>query len=638
MTLRRTVGLCCLALCGCNDALLQATLAEEGTLDDRLALRGEICTSPPNPSGFPVKIVFLIDKSGSMCVSDGPGSQESSGFCERMGDMLAGLGVTRPGRVRALEELITRFSTQQNVSVALVPFESKISSAYPETGFVRASDGVLPDRIRALQADLGKGTDYQGALGHAYARIEADIQNSISHGQRAVLPRTKYVVILLTDGSPYPRCALDDNQPDEYYATWERPWATWRDNPEEFCNADDAAEEIPDFLSGAERNQNHQIFDGVGRLMALRDKYNLGDMRLHTILLFNREAVRMCGQICWTDLYNGLDPEQANSVSAWTLRQMAEVHGNGTFQQFTTAASIELGSLDYTSLASRFAVKTLLARNQYAFPSQEGLSVDSDGDGLPDDDDAVQRSGTNKLSVDSDGDGFPDAFEAARRGEGFEPLVADPRGCKAIGTTPAPYSCRDTDGDGLSQAAEAYLGTEEIIPDTDADGLPDGVEVMAGLDPLDRHDRIIDADLDGVPDLVEVLSHTNPLLDDREYHSNDAYRYEMVARPQADGRICYDFLASNIRLVTPDRASGQIGFNYITLTFAEAPENGVTRDYGVWRQACVFAQLAPPSVRQPAGPEITLTDADFLRIDRIEASPGQLVPTDYRTRCRGALP
>jgi hypothetical protein len=35
--------------------------------------------------------------------------------------------------------------------------------------------------------------------------------------------------------------------------------------------------------------------------------------------------------------------------------------------------------------------------------------------------------------------------------------------------------CRDTDGDGLSQFAEAYLKTRPALVDSDGDGLPDGL-------------------------------------------------------------------------------------------------------------------------------------------------------------------
>jgi len=43
----------------------------------------------------------------------------------------------------------------------------------------------------------------------------------------------------------------------------------------------------------------------------------------------------------------------------------------------------------------------------------------------------------------------------------------------------------DDDGDGLSDAQEAALGTHPLLADTDGDGFDDGTEVAAGTDPLD---------------------------------------------------------------------------------------------------------------------------------------------------------
>lgn len=618
-----------LLLAGCTDALLQPVAVEETALDDRLSIRGKVCTGTPSPANFPVKVVFLVDKSGSMCVSDGPGSQDDNGFCQQVADRL-GIAAEVPGRVRALKELMARFARQSNVSVALVPFESQIVDDFPRFAdgqfFVPARD--LGDaRIENLQAKLGKGTDYQGALAHAFTRIEADINAS----NPQVLPRTRYVVILLTDGAPYPRCAADDSMPEGQYAGADNPWAIWQDNPPDFCNANDAGEVIDGFIGGAERNQNYQLFDAVDRLMDLKQKRNIGDLRLHTILLFNQGAVEACGELCSADLYNGLEAADARAVATWTLTEIAEVHGGGTFQEFTDTASIELGALDYTSLASRLAVKTLFAENTNAVPGRGGPRLDSDGDRVPDDEDAKAVRGTEKLDPDSDGDGFSDSFELARAAETFDPLAPDPRGCRTTDEVEARYSCADSDGDGLSQAAEAYLGTDETLFDTDADGIPDGVEVSLGLDPLVPNDRVLDHDLDGVPDLTEVAQHTHPLLDDRAVHAREAYRYEIQATPQENGSVCYDFLVSNIRLLTPQRSSGQIGYNLITLTFGEAPESNVTRDYGVWRKACVFAQFAPPSVRVPAGPEIVLEPEDFHRPDRIRSN-------NLESVCKGVAP
>ncbi len=72
------------------------------------------------------------------------------------------------------------------------------------------------------------------------------------------------------------------------------------------------------------------------------------------------------------------------------------------------------------------------------------------------------------INLDTDGDGIPDEEE------------------RRIGTNP---NNPDTDGDGLSDGEERRFGTDLLNPDTDGDGIPDG------QDP--------DANADGVPDALE---------------------------------------------------------------------------------------------------------------------------------------
>jgi hypothetical protein len=71
----------------------------------------------------------------------------------------------------------------------------------------------------------------------------------------------------------------------------------------------------------------------------------------------------------------------------------------------------------------------------------------------------------------------------------------------------------DSDGDGLSDAAEISLGTNPNNPDTDGDGLTDGQEVNDyGTNPL-----LADTDGDGLSDYEEVMTyHTNPLMADSD--------------------------------------------------------------------------------------------------------------------------
>jgi hypothetical protein len=64
----------------------------------------------------------------------------------------------------------------------------------------------------------------------------------------------------------------------------------------------------------------------------------------------------------------------------------------------------------------------------------------------------------------------------------------------------------DSDGDGLSDAVEAQIGTDPNKADTDGDGLPDLVEHANGLSPLAP-----DTDGDCVTDLRELNAGYNPL-------------------------------------------------------------------------------------------------------------------------------
>jgi len=127
------------------------------------------------------------------------------------------------------------------------------------------------------------------------------------------------------------------------------------------------------------------------------------------------------------------------------------------------------------------------------FEVENGLdpsNPDCDGDGLDDYMELVIYE-TNPLKVDSDDDGLSDSAEAE------------------LGTNPLDS---DTDDDGLSDGEEVQLGTEVNNSDSDYDGLSDGEEVQMGTDPLD-----LDTDDDGFLDKKEIeleLDPTDPDMDD----------------------------------------------------------------------------------------------------------------------------
>ncbi|MEZ5249112.1 MAG: hypothetical protein R2713_07850 [Ilumatobacteraceae bacterium] len=79
----------------------------------------------------------------------------------------------------------------------------------------------------------------------------------------------------------------------------------------------------------------------------------------------------------------------------------------------------------------------------------------------------------------------------------------------------SPEQCQegqDTDGDGLSDATEARVGSDPNVADSDGDSLDDFTEVeVLGTDPLNT-----DSDFDSLPDGEGALYGTDPLLADSD--------------------------------------------------------------------------------------------------------------------------
>jgi len=112
-------------------------------------------------------------------------------------------------------------------------------------------------------------------------------------------------------------------------------------------------------------------------------------------------------------------------------------------------------------------------------------TVDTDGDGLPDD---VERLlGLDPRKADSNGNGVPDGAEDPDRDgltSAFEiAFGTDPRRADSDGDG-LNDGDEDVDRDGLSARRELAAGTDPLRADTDGDGWPDEGEVTGGSDPL----------------------------------------------------------------------------------------------------------------------------------------------------------
>lgn len=125
--------------------------------------------------------------------------------------------------------------------------------------------------------------------------------------------------------------------------------------------------------------------------------------------------------------------------------------------------------LSSSAIASVFYSRGFFDKEMQTADFSEVVSgnIDSDGDGLLDNEE--NKLGTNIYNKDTDGDGFDDGEEVKL---GHDPLRIQ------VGDN------IDTDGDGLTGEDERKYGTNPNLADTDFDGFDDGQEIASGNDPL----------------------------------------------------------------------------------------------------------------------------------------------------------
>ena len=104
-------AVCLVTGLGCTDTGLEPPLSPGTVYDDELHLNAQVCLTPASDAAFPVKILFVVDNSDSMNVTD-PGSM----------------------RATAVSTVISRYSAQPGVTFGLIVFESEITRV--TTGFV----------------------------------------------------------------------------------------------------------------------------------------------------------------------------------------------------------------------------------------------------------------------------------------------------------------------------------------------------------------------------------------------------------------------------------------------------------------------------------------------------------------------
>jgi hypothetical protein len=591
---------------GCPDTPVEYIEPEVSVpeVDDELTITGSFCASPAADVAFPVKVMFLVDGSGSQQFSD-----------------------QNRQRVVAVEETINALMGTPAVEFKIIVFNASVSavpSPDDPTVFTNAVDDLVEGMANLAEADAV--TDYQGALSMAYSELRRDIDLTLfSNGGRTRLARTKYVIIFISDGFPDPQCQaglFNDFDPnfdatscppfpaqtnclceDTSYLRCQavagscangslcRQAGAAYDNPaavpcsdgsgcqdQTTCAFDPAVGTmicqngtrtcygvnnpstflagigISQFAAGADYNQPYQILRRVSEIMELEEDFDVGEIRLHAGLVLDPDADPAILAIFG-------DPAEAVPL----MQEAAEL-GRGNYMEFYGGEQIDFLSIDYDTIKQPRVVRSFFADNRAARQSVSGLVPDSDFDGLADA--AETPANTFSRRADSDGDGFSDFFEVERRGFGFDardPCVpailasdltpgpcipASPNNCNYYDLGFGRREYKDDDQDGLHDCEEEQIGTNPATADTDHDSILDPLELIYGTDPL-LWDYERDDDQDGVPNGREIEWHLHPLIQQTDSGTRDRYRYD---RPQVsttvDGRACYDFAVRRLRLAS----------------------------------------------------------------------------------------
>lgn len=567
----------------------------QAPVDDRLRIQAQTCTSPVEDLVFPIRVLFLIDASDSLDITDPP-------------DPITGRTSRELAVEAAAEELLTG---DRDAKISIVRFSADARNLTTETDEDGNFAGYFTDDLDLVRANLPNVSDTErttnlvGALGEAYTEVRDELERF----PQSSLALTTVHVILVTDGLP-------DGEGGGTRAIRESV---------------DSIVELGSLFRVDRLSVSTALLDpGSGPVRAqaealLEDLAERGD---GTYRAFANGAEL---DFLFVDITSLTRLFTLKTFSAWNLNAITDrdrVLADSDADGLPDVRELELGTDPLLPDTDGDGCRDLI----------EGTLVGSLDPSDPTDcdcflaDPCIDREPADGLCdngcTDADEDGLCDCPDVDGDGR----------------CDPSTYA--DFDGDGLVDCEERWAGTNPRAADSDGDGLLDTHELRFGTAP-DVDDLEDDLDWDAVPDLEEVRTGTDPNHVSAQGRYEQAYRYSLVEHPRTEGVACYDLdvqritLTENLDPTTRDDevdvgawplGQGATGANRVLMVVGEVPFDDQDR-FPRYRVGCVQADFVREgSYRDPPSGRMRLSRDDFVDLDAFDADvhcrlPGEAAMT-----------